>query len=169
MPQTNADTDKTNPLPQHEPGFCRVGSPCWWRRVFLFFTAVTGYILLFIGGLPVVGGGISVLAVIPAMVGGWFFRILGGVLLGAFLILLNVVLFTWYPDPFSNPTASGNVQGIPITFVILATGAASGWVRQLVNRANRQAAELRREQVALKHEIEERIAAEAALAHIQQT
>jgi two-component sensor histidine kinase len=117
------------------------------------------YALGFVSLYPIVGGGISTLAALPAMAAGWLLGLQFGTLCGLLMILLNSALFTL----LATPSEFELLSAIPSSIAIVASGAAVGWLRKLLEQVKQQAMELAQERKSLREQMAKREGAEEAL------
>jgi diguanylate cyclase (GGDEF)-like protein len=108
-----------------------------------------------------VGTSTAALSIIPITTAAWLLGVRGSLVSGAFVGLLNLLLFRRTGDPVGNsilPNLLGSVS-------FLGIGMAVGWTRGLLDRVKRQAEELRGERQALQEEVRRRIEAEERSTH----
>jgi two-component sensor histidine kinase len=128
-------------------------------KIALMSGIIIAYALMFVSLYPIVGGGISTLAVLPAVTAGWLFNLQSGTLCGVLMILLNSALFTL----LATPSEFELLSAIPSSIAIVASGATVGWLRELLKQVKQQAWELAQERTSLKEQMAKREWAEEAL------
>jgi len=128
-------------------------------RIALIAGIVIAYALIFVSLYPIVGGGISTLAALPAVAAGWLLGLQSGTLCGVLMILLNSALFTL----LATPSEFELLSAIPSSIAIVASGATVGWLRELLKQVKQQAWELAQERTSLKEQMGKRERAEEAL------
>ena len=80
---------------------------------------------------------------------GWLLGLLSGTLCGLLMIPLNTALFVL----LATSSEVELLSAIPSSIAIVASGAAVGWLRELLDRVKTQADDLVRERELLKEQI----------------
>jgi diguanylate cyclase (GGDEF)-like protein len=108
-----------------------------------------------------VGTTAAALTVIPTAVSAWLLGVRGGLLAGILTAPLNIFLFRLVGDP-----VAGNVLSHLLgSFAFALIGVIIGWIRDLLNRVNKQAKELQEERKILHEEMRRRMEAEKRLTY----
>jgi PAS domain S-box-containing protein len=107
------------------------------------------YVLTFILLQPLLGGGVSALALFPAAVAGWLFGLRGGLLASALLLVLTIPLLDLTMEMRIGEVPVGGLAGFT---VLVATGAIAGWLSDLRELLRKEIAERARVEAALQSE-----------------
>lgn len=123
-------------------------------RVGIALGSIALYAVIFFTLYPSVGVGVAAFAVVPMAVAGWFLGIRGSLLFGVLNVLFSFFLLRLVGDP----NADNLISNLSASFAFTLVGMMAGWIRELVNRVNKQTKEL-------QEEIEKRIKVEKRLSY----
>lgn len=135
-------------MDRHAWVLARIGRPCAGTLLIGAGVALL-YAALFVLLYPRMGVIAGSLSVVPIALGGWRFGRRGGVLVGLASVPLHILLF-------GLAGASGALmvlQNWPGSLMGVLVGAAVGWLREVLERSRRQAAELARAKADLLDQI----------------
>lgn len=129
------------------------------RRQLLVFGSVLFYAITFLSLYKTAGQALAALTAVPVAMAGWLWGFRPGFLVGLLAIPMNFLLFSVVEDHAAHII----ISRWPGVLVGVAIGAATGWVRELMDRMEAQSRELARQREALEHELVERKRTEQAL------
>lgn len=121
--------------------------PIYIRLVIVFGSTLVYAAILFPILYPLGGQATLVLSVIPMAIVGWFLGVRAALVFGIISLPLNLFLIRMVGDPNAGGIAPHLVGGLAFTPI----GMIIGWIRELLNRVNRQAKELREERTILHY------------------
>jgi diguanylate cyclase (GGDEF)-like protein len=127
-----------------------------YARIGLAIASLAAQSGLFIILYPTAGLGIAAFMIFPLAVIGWMLGIRGSLLFGALTLPLNLFLLQVVNDFY----AGNLIANVTASFAFTLIGMLVGYVKELLNRLNRQAEDLHKERENLQEEIKKRITAE---------
>jgi diguanylate cyclase (GGDEF)-like protein len=130
-------------------------------RIAIAFGSLALYAVIFLILYPAVGPSLAAFTVIPMAVIGWLLGVRGALLFGVLTVPLNVFLF----HLVRYPRADTIIQYLSGSFTVTLVSVVIGWIRQLLDRLNKQTLELQEERQILQEEMEKRKKAEERLSH----
>lgn len=131
-------------------------------RIVISLFAMGAYFAAAMTLFPLLGQTALATAFIPPAIAGWLLGVRGGVLSGILSIPLTIFLLNSMGDARSAHNPAAAVVG---GLLVMLIGAAIGWIRGLLDRLKKQAAELQNERVLLEEEVRRRTEAEERLIH----
>ncbi len=129
-------------------------------RIVIAFGSLGVYAFIYSTLYLLIGPSITALSVIPMAVIGWLLGVRGGLIFGILNVPLNIFLSLTVGD-----ASVGIISPLVGGFAITLIGMSIGWIKELIDRVNKQAEELQEEHKILQEEMEKRIKAEERLSH----
>lgn len=131
-----------------------------FTRIAIALVSIAVYAMIFPMLYPLAGEATAAFSLVPVAIIGWLLGIYGSLLFGILIVPLhNFLLHLVGVPPYAiTPALIGS-------FAFTLIGMVFGWIRQLSDRVNKQAEELRKEGQILREEIEKRKKAEERLTH----
>jgi len=129
-------------------------------RIVIALGSIAVYAVIFPLLYPLAGEATAAFTVIPMAVVGWLLGVRGSLLFGILTVPLHNFLLRLVEAP-----AFAIIPALIGSFAFTLIGMSTGWIRELLNRVNNQAEELREERKSLQEEVDKRVKAEGRLTH----
>src|SRR5688572_17219421 len=129
-------------------------------RIVIALGSIAVYAAIFPILYPLAGEATAAFTVIPMAIIGWLLGVRGSLLFGILTVPLHNILLRLIGAP-----AFAIIPGLIGSFAFTLIGMSTGWIRELLDRVNKQAEELREERKILQEEMDKRVKAERRLTH----